>query len=529
MRDATRDMSPWVEIRPTINRNGVRATSISYIEKGETDIVDGVLTPRPRAQSCVSPSRSNSLNGDANLRGHSRSGSFSFFNMNSPPRLRKARTCSYGDSSGVGNSMRSSCEDMLHGVRGSLGTKSTNNSPRAHAHSTSFASLYDICKEQHVSLEMIRIYSTTNSMDFKIKNKDGRLPLHICIDRDDPSTLVVREVLKHYPEAAKIKDKNGNLPLFLACRRKKVSAGVIKALLRIYPEAAGLKIMGQLALHHLVHTGSPSPDAVSALINANPQAPSTPNAFGNLPLHYLCALKEPHIHVVRILMTAYPLGVQQKNKKNETPIERALQGCAVDDVDLKLSTIQASIRQSRERSGSVWSSPSSTSSSFSSSSSVTTSESYDDDCDGDKKSPQSPTLLKTFSSDSNDTDSQCGHLDQLMESDTDPKLLRERVRLLLRVSDADALSEDQKVLLKELNYEAKRLALLVFVSMCRKFSKFPVRYQETTIKSVSTQAPTDVDEVHGIDPVDAVKNGITPEFRKAAVCQDIWFNILSYI
>ena len=115
--------------------------------------------------------------------------------------------------------------------------------------------------------------------------------------------------------AAKVKDSMGNLPLFLACRRKRVQVGVIKALLRAYPEAAKVKIMGALALHHLLHTGSPSAESAQLLIDANPDAPRTSNAFGNLPLHYLCALSAPHIKTVRVVMGAYPQAVQTKNKR----------------------------------------------------------------------------------------------------------------------------------------------------------------------------------------------------------------------
>ena len=67
---------------------------------------------------------------------------------------------------------------------------------------------------------------------------------------------MVRELLQLFPGAAKAKDKLGNLPLFLACRRKRVQTSVIKAILKAYPEAAKVKIMGALALHHLLHTGS---------------------------------------------------------------------------------------------------------------------------------------------------------------------------------------------------------------------------------------------------------------------------------
>lgn len=91
-----------------------------------------------------------------------------------------------------------------------------------------------------------------------------------------------------------------------------------------YVDAASTKLFGSLALHHLCHTGSGSPDAIQVLLSVNRNAAKTPNSFGNLPLHYLCAAKKPNLESLRLLLAAYPPAITYLNKSGETPIGRAL-------------------------------------------------------------------------------------------------------------------------------------------------------------------------------------------------------------
>lgn len=170
------------------------------------------------------------------------------------------------------------------------------------------------------------ICSYTSTYPWAVTKRDarGNLPLHIAIDRDDPAPLVVCELLRKYPASAQIKDHCGNLPLFLACRRPKTNCSVLKALLLSFSMAASTTLFGSLALHHLCHKGSGSPDAIQALLSFNEHAAKTPNTFGNLPLHYLCAAKNPNLESLRILLAAYPPAITYLNKSGETPIGRAL-------------------------------------------------------------------------------------------------------------------------------------------------------------------------------------------------------------
>lgn len=332
------------------------------------------------------------------------------------------------------------------------------------------------------SVEMLRIASSTNPIELRLRDTDGRLPLHASVDRDDPSPVIVRELLKLYPGAAKVKDSMGNLPLFLACRRKRVQVGVIKALLRAYPEAAKVKIMGALALHHLLHTGSPSAESAQLLIDANPDAPRTSNAFGNLPLHYLCALSAPHIKTVRVVMGAYPQAVQTKNKRGETPISRALAGCAKE--------------------GKV-------------------AETFNRDINKRSRSNSSASGMTT-SSNGNSSDEDSDYVDQELDGEADPSLRRERVRLLLRICDKDELSDDQLELLRELNYEAHRTALLCFMSLCRKYGN------ASSLSPATALCEHEEIGCHNKIKESEQDSGVSIEFRRAVCCVDIWRNITSY-
>lgn len=158
----------------------------------------------------------------------------------------------------------------------------------------------------------------------KQRDLNGDLPLHVAIKRDEPSHMIVCELLHKCPETAQMKDINGEIPLFLACRRPKIHVGILRALLQVYPAAARLKMYGNTALHHLLHTGCATPENVRLLLAYHPEAVHTMNNFGNLPLHYLCASERPHVLTVRTVLSSYPAGITALNKSGETPIERAL-------------------------------------------------------------------------------------------------------------------------------------------------------------------------------------------------------------
>lgn len=286
--------------------------------------------------------------------------------------------------------------------------------PASEAQSSSYmaSSLHQLCASSFPSLELVRLTLSMSPHALRQRDARGNLPLHVSVNRDDPVTMVVRELLSVYPQGARVRDSGGTLPLFLACRRPKVTGGVIKALLQVYPEAARLKVSGTMALHHLVHTGSASAECIRLLLEVCPQAAAVKNtANGNLPLHYLCAGSRPNLESVRILMAAYPSGITELNDLGETPICRAL----------KLSINDSKVRKGARHFAAHY-------------------DENPEDPDRTFKELLAPTYIADR---------------------------RERVRLLLLSSCKSALSSDQTKLLRELNWEARRPALLICSSILK--------------------------------------------------------------
>ena len=321
------------------------------------------------------------------------------------------------------------------------------------------ANLHQLCMSAFPSLELVRLTLSISAFAVRERDNNGNLPLHVSVNRDDPVTLVVRELLKVYPAGAKIRDSQGNLSLFLACRRPKVTAGVIKALLQVYPEAARVKCFGNLALHHLVHTGSASPECIRLLLEVFPDAAGVANKQANLPLHYLCAQSNPHLESVRILMNAYPSGVTALNDAGETPIMRAL------------SVLRGAGGGHSNRAG------------------------------------------------RRNNDPECIPKDDEDAERIHQRECRERVRLLLLTSSSAALNNEQRQLLRDLNWEARRPAMLICSAILR----------DWRIRMAAARVGLDQQKKHGDSKeVSVVSRRATFEHT---ICgyEDVWRLILQFL
>lgn len=473
LREATGPNEPWVVITPSPTvwrRQTNRSRSKSLFTSSETPELSSIADernakPKESASLRVNVGRSGSFSHSSSpfSSGSKKNGAKCEEASSSGRRTRSnSLTMEFIEESGSGKHTNklSPSSKMIKDRSGTAFTDSESGTTSLHQMFSS--------SESNPSVEMLRIASSTNPLELRLKDKNGNLPLHIAVDKDDPSPVIVRELLNLFPGAAKVKDRMGNLPLFLACRRKRVQTSVIKAILKAHPEAATVKIMGALALHHLLHTGSPSPESAQLLIDAHPEGPRVANAYGNLPLHYLCALETPHISTVRVLMSAYPQAVQMKNSRGETPITRALVGCAIKRLESQ------------------------------------------DEYEADGTGPG---------------------IDQELSEDGDPALRRERVRLLLRISDPNELSDDQKVLLRELNYEAHRTALLCFVSLCKKYGTQPAIAEPAPLRDsegAATADDSDEEDQEGAEDSNDDSRRVSAEFRMAICNGDVWRTITSY-
>jgi len=121
----------------------------------------------------------------------------------------------------------------------------------------------------------------------------------------------VEALIKVDPESVSDLDEMGELPLHCAVRNNQVGAGVIETLCSAYPDAAlivnpFLKELPLLTLLTRCGLVGVRRSEVEALIEANPEAVSTPDARGGLPLHR--AVRNNHVRegVIETLCSAYP-------------------------------------------------------------------------------------------------------------------------------------------------------------------------------------------------------------------------------
>lgn len=126
----------------------------------------------------------------------------------------------------------------------------------------------------------------------------------------------VEALIEAHPKALSTPDSSGSLPLNRAVRHQ-VGEGVIETLCRCYPDAACNldPYLQQLPMmQRCIHGGSQRD--VEALIEANPQAVSTRDSQGNLPVHYAVKYKENGEGVIETLYaTIHAMQIDVANYK----------------------------------------------------------------------------------------------------------------------------------------------------------------------------------------------------------------------
>jgi ankyrin repeat protein len=110
------------------------------------------------------------------------------------------------------------------------------------------------------------------------------------------------------PETVKVKSISGCLSLHLCCGYG-ASSEVIKLILEAYPEEVQDKD-GELVLHLLCRSNSPSPDVIRMVIEGDPKATEVQDNYGMLPLHLTCYHMAP-IDIERLLVGAFPEGISK--------------------------------------------------------------------------------------------------------------------------------------------------------------------------------------------------------------------------
>lgn len=158
----------------------------------------------------------------------------------------------------------------------------------------------------------------------KVPNKEGKLPLHICACNTDVDKLGT--VFSAFPHAISIPDKNGWIPMMHAAYTCK-SVEVIQFLHESFPDAIRRPHQsGRLPLHYAAVTCHSS-RVMKFIIDTYPAAASSFDINRRLPLHNCIArceyMNPSRLRCLRLLLEAYPLGVNMAGKDERTPLDLA--------------------------------------------------------------------------------------------------------------------------------------------------------------------------------------------------------------
>jgi hypothetical protein len=178
-------------------------------------------------------------------------------------------------------------------------------------------------------------------------------------------------------------------------------------------------------------------DAIKILLSANSASASTPNNIGYLPMHYLCESSNPSIESIRVIFQAHRNAVNFRNRPGRTPVDsivsywkqKQIFNSQRDITDSEMSSVQ----------------------------------SFD--------SEQWKAELNKFQENENinyenEDDSYKSNLTELnLSNDKDQNFptdnaLVDLIRLLLRTCSPGSLTPEQESILREMNWQGRRVAIL---------------------------------------------------------------------
>lgn len=153
------------------------------------------------------------------------------------------------------------------------------------------------------------------------------LPLHqACVFH--PPRIALTKLIRAYPHAAAAKESGyGRVPLHIACHSS-ASMDAIQALLLQNPSSSfNQDNLGRVPLHYALSNGSTIELVRELLISASEAGgqqgligcTSAVDFNGWLPLHVACHMCAS-VDTIRLLVQAFPEGVDKKTKKGSTPL-----------------------------------------------------------------------------------------------------------------------------------------------------------------------------------------------------------------
>ena len=182
--------------------------------------------------------------------------------------------------------------------------------------------LHLVCTTPNTSLDVFNIVYQAHEAAISIPDRDGWLPLHLCMYHD--CTLdIIRRCLQLHPTSASTADVDGQLPLHLALRHGR-PLSTIEAIMDAYPEAIAVPDNeGNCPLHTVCFAAATTTlDVVTYILKADGEVAKRKNRQGRLPLHLACD-GGANVLFIRLLLDSYPLSVKEKDMNGRSPLSAA--------------------------------------------------------------------------------------------------------------------------------------------------------------------------------------------------------------
>ena len=112
--------------------------------------------------------------------------------------------------------------------------------------------------------------------------------------------------------------------MFNDCADKQ-DVDIVEELIQVYPEALTTADGGGfIPLHRAVHRKAPNLNVLKLLLRYAPESAMVKTTNGNLPLHWAVHQDYPTLEVVKLIYNAYPSAVHVANRNKETPLDLLL-------------------------------------------------------------------------------------------------------------------------------------------------------------------------------------------------------------
>ena len=191
-----------------------------------------------------------------------------------------------------------------------------------------YASVCELCKNdnrfpEHVLTEQLMLKLESNPDVLRQTEDNGKTLLHHAIDYWR-SFDFCKVIISNNPDLVKIPGGEDTLlPIHAACNLGVSHTELIKFLIAQYPESVNIPdANGCYPVHSYVVSNGGRLDVLQLLLKCDEKALSTPNIYGDIPLHN-AVKKIDSVDDVKELFNAYPQALYSKDENGDTPLDIA--------------------------------------------------------------------------------------------------------------------------------------------------------------------------------------------------------------